>query len=157
MQIDRDETATELPTNLTIQTIPAVTQWRAQTATVELTTEVIEKALEAQTGVEYEGEDSAGDSSEIEPFDPTLILINSQSMTVDLMIRRIEHDEINLQPDFQRMGGIWDDVKQSRLIESLLLRIPLPAFYLDAADDNRWLVIDGLQRLTALRRFILDK
>jgi len=46
---------------------------------------------------------------------------------------------------------------QSRLIESLLIRIPLPAFYFDATDENRWLVVDGLQRLTAIRGFALDK
>jgi hypothetical protein len=66
---------------------------------------------------------------------------------------------MNLRPDFQRMGGIWSDAAQSRLIESMMIRIPLPAFYMNE-DSNRedvWLVIDGLQRLTAMRRFILDK
>ncbi|HEY85122.1 MAG TPA: DUF262 domain-containing protein, partial [Chloroflexi bacterium] len=58
---------------------------------------------------------------------------------------------------FQRMGGIWNDIAQSRLIESILIRIPLPAFYMDASDDDKWLVIDGLQRLTALKRFIIDQ
>jgi len=123
----------------------------------DLTTEVMERALETETGVEYEGDDPSGEVGEIEPFDPTLIRIDTKPMTVDQMMKRIDYDEINLKPDFQRMGGIWDDVKQSRLIESMLLRIPLPAFYIDASDDEEWLVIDGLQRLTALRRFILDK
>jgi hypothetical protein len=42
------------------------------------------------------------------------------------------------------------------LIESILIRIPLPAFYIDATDDDHWLVVDGLQRLTTLRRFVLE-
>lgn len=44
----------------------------------------------------------------------------------------------------------------SRLIESILIRFPLPAFYFDASDDDRWLVVDGLQRLSSIRRFVID-
>lgn len=119
----------------------------------ELTVSVLESALDEKAGVEHEG-DQDGKSREIEPFDPTLIRIEPQNLTAHLILRRIEEDEIELQPDFQRMGGIWDDGKQSRLIESMLLRIPLPAFYIDASNENKWLVIDGLQRLTALNRFM---
>jgi len=46
---------------------------------------------------------------------------------------------------------------QSKLIESILLRIPLPAFYMGAIDEEKWVVIDGRQRLTALKKFILDQ
>lgn len=136
---------------------PSDDEWRQSQQDKELTNDVIERALEFDTGVEYEGEDLIDEVGGIDPFDPTLIRIDTRPMTVDQMMRRISYEEINLKPDFQRMGGIWNDVKQSRLIESMLLRIPLPAFYIDASDDDHWLVIDGLQRLTALRRFILDK
>ncbi|WP_158639679.1 DUF262 domain-containing protein [Arachidicoccus ginsenosidivorans] len=44
----------------------------------------------------------------------------------------------------------------SRLIESILLRIPLPPFYFDASDDNKWLVVEGLQRLWSIRNFIIN-
>ncbi|MCI0574083.1 MAG: DUF262 domain-containing protein, partial [Myxococcaceae bacterium] len=54
-------------------------------------------------------------------------------------------------------GGLWSDAAQSRLIESLLIRIPLPAFYMDATNEERWLVVDGLQRLSVLKRFIIDQ
>ena len=92
-----------------------------------------------------------------QPFDPTKIRIETKTMTVDLLIRRIQAKEIDLSPDFQRMAGLWKAGAQSRLIESLLIRIPVPAFYMDATDDDRWLVVDGLQRLTVLRRFVVDK
>ena len=36
-----------------------------------------------------------------------------------------------------------------------MLRIPVPAFYFDATNDEKWLVVDGLQRLTAIRRFVI--
>ncbi|MCK5245247.1 MAG: DUF262 domain-containing protein, partial [Desulfobacterales bacterium] len=51
----------------------------------------------------------------------------------------------------------WSDAAQSRLIESMLIRIPLPAFYMDASDEDEWLVVDGLQRLTAINRFVIKK
>lgn len=92
-----------------------------------------------------------------EPFDPAKIRIETRTMTVDLLIRRIQAGEINLSPDFQRTAGLWKPRAQSRLIESLLIRIPLPAFYMDATDDEKWLVVDGLQRLTVLKRFVIDQ
>ncbi len=92
-----------------------------------------------------------------DPFDPTQIRVERSTPTIDLLTRRIKHGEINLAPDFQRKGGIWTEEAKSRLIESILIRIPLPAFYVDATDENRWLVVDGLQRLTTLQRFVVEK
>ena len=45
----------------------------------------------------------------------------------------------------------------SRLIESILLKLPLPVFYFDVSDPDKWQVIDGLQRLSTIRRFFVDK
>jgi nucleoside phosphorylase len=91
------------------------------------------------------------------PFDPAHIRIESKSITIDLLLKRIQHRELNLFPDFQRADNIWQPDVQSRLIESLLIRIPLPAFYIDASDDEAWVVIDGSQRLKTLKLFVLDK
>ena len=120
---------------------------------------------DGSTGVEIEdpSRDVATDSSIItEPFDPTLIRVNTKSMTIDLVLRRIKEGALDLSPNlqrsnFQRMGNIWTNGAQSRLIESLLIQIPLPAFYIDATDEEHWIVVDGLQRLTALKRFIIDE
>ena len=120
----------------------------------ELTLDVLEGVLDEKAGIEHESEFD-GEAREIEPFDPTLIRIEPKHFTVKPMLERIREKEIELRPDFQRMGGIWNDGVQSRLIESMLLRIPLPAFYIDASDESKWLVIDGLQRLTALNRFMI--
>jgi len=92
-----------------------------------------------------------------EPFDPTLIRVETKPLSMDLLIARIREKEIDLMPDFQRKAGIWSDAAQSRLIESMLIRIPLPAFYMDASDEDKWLVVDGLQRLTAINRFVIKK
>lgn len=89
-----------------------------------------------------------------QPFDTRAIRIESKSGNMNTLLSRLENDEIDLAPDFQRLGGIWTPKNQSRLMESLMLRIPIPAFYFDGTDDEKWLVVDGLQRLTAIRRFV---
>jgi len=104
-----------------------------------------------------EKETIAGGEKITEPFDPTLIRVEPRPSTVDLLLSRIKLQEIDLSPAFQRHDGIWNDGAQSRLIESLLIRIPLPAFYLDATDEERWVVVDGLQRLSTLKRFVIDR
>ena len=68
----------------------------------------------------------------------------------------MQNNEIILQPEFQR-NEVWKCEAQSRLIESLLIRIPIPAFYMDATNDEKWLVVDGQQRLSTLRQFVIDK
>jgi Protein of unknown function DUF262 len=103
------------------------------------------------------GTDPDEDEGITQPFDPALIRVQTRAMTIDLLLDRIRHDELELAPDFQRKGGIWNNRAKSRLIESILIRIPLPAFYLDATDEDKWIVIDGLQRLTVLNLFIIEK
>jgi hypothetical protein len=110
---------------------------------------------DGSTGIEIE--DVSTGASITEPFDPTLVRVSPRPMTVDLLLRRIAQDALDLSPGFQRKGGIWTKEAQSRLIESLLVRIPVPAIYLDATDEDRWLVVDGLQRLTALKRFVITE
>lgn len=91
------------------------------------------------------------------PFNPNNIKIRLQPTTVALMMERITHNEVKLNTEFQRKEGLWKDDQQSKLIESILIRIPLPVFYFDGSNSDEWLVIDGLQRLTSLKRFILTK
>lgn len=93
----------------------------------------------------------------MKPFDPRLVDIVTQPMNVSNLIDRMKYDEIDLQPDFQRSKDLWNVTKQSRLIESLIIRIPLPTFYFDIVDDNHWIVVDGLQRLSSIQRFAVTK
>ena len=117
-----------------------------------------EEGTAAGEGVEKEQLEDVSDSAAIEdPFDPTRIRISTKQTTVDLVVERMRHEEIILQPDFQRSDNVWPPTTRSRLIESLLLRIPLPVFYMAADPDDNWKVVDGLQRLSALRDFILKK
>ena len=90
-------------------------------------------------------------------YDPDKINIVTREPTVEQLLRRIDEEALNLAPDFQRQADIWKEDVKSRLIESIIIRIPLPAFYMDATDEDRWLVVDGLQRLSALKQFVSDK
>lgn len=110
---------------------------------------------EGATGIEEEA--VAFEVDIVQPFDPNLIRVDTPPSTVSLLLDRIKNDEVDLLPDFQRKAGIWSDSAQSRLIESLLIRIPLPAFYFDASNEDRWVIVDGLQRTTALKRFVIDR
>lgn len=94
-----------------------------------------------------------------EPFNPSEINIDFKSPTISILIDRLlqPEPEIDLYPEFQRSGDLWSVEKQSRLIESILIKFPLPAFYFDGTDDEKWLVADGLQRLSSLRNFIIEK
>ena len=70
-----------------------------------------------------------------------------------MYLRRIKAGAFVMDPDFQR-DFIWGDDKQSKLIESVLMRIPLPVFYLGEDDQGRMIVVDGLQRLSTFNRFV---
>ncbi|GAB4056361.1 DUF262 domain-containing protein [Spirosoma litoris] len=107
---------------------------------------------------DIEPTDESGVESDIkEPFDPKDINITVEPKTMDNLVQRLKHNEIDLDPDFQRKGNLWGPDVQSRLIESLMLRFPLPAFYFDAESEENWLVVDGLQRLWTLKNFVVDK
>lgn len=105
--------------------------------------------------IEVEEEDTSADQI-MRPFDPNRIRVKLWTPTVDLVLKRLAEGEIDLAPDFQRAAGIWKDRAQSQLIESLLIRIPLPAFYVDGSNEDCLVVVDGIQRLTAIKRFVLD-
>ncbi len=93
------------------------------------------------------------------PFNPSLIDIDTKVPSLNTLIKRIEHGSIEMDTSkyFQRSDDLWDKTKQSRLIESILIRFPLPAFFFDATDNNRWLIVDGLQRLSTIRNFCVNK
>ncbi len=83
-------------------------------------------------------------------------LIRNESRTIHDVLRRIEKGSYIMTPEFQR-DFIWDDNKQSKLIESVLLRIPLPVFYVAEDIQGRMIVVDGLQRLTTFQRFVKNE
>lgn len=109
---------------------------------------------------EFENED-VGDNDDsnypTEPFDAKKVDVAITTPNLGALIARLEHNEIDLMPNFQRSGDLWNKQLQSRLIESILIRLPIPAFYFDATVDDKWQVVDGLQRLSAINNFIIKK
>ena len=105
------------------------------------------------SGVEEERVDPESGAVE-HPFDPAKIKVRTVPALVGQLLSRMEHAEIDLAPDFQRRAGIWNAEKKSRLIESLLLRIPIPVFYVAADADEKWAVVDGVQRLSTIRDYV---
>ena len=93
-----------------------------------------------------------GDPSSWGDYPIDTLLIRNEQRTVHDVLRRIDQEQFVMDPDFQR-DFIWDEGKQSKLIESVLMRIPLPVFYLAEDDQGRMVVVDGLQRLTTFQRF----
>lgn len=88
----------------------------------------------------------------VHPYDVSKVRVVSLQMSIFQVLRKIDKKEIKLDPEFQR-AFVWDDIRKSRLIESVLIRIPLPAFYIDATNEEEWEVVDGLQRLNTLYEY----
>ena len=106
--------------------------------------------------IEMEDTSSGQDKIITHPFNPNDVEIVTPPFSIGFLIDKIEHNEINMYTDFQRKENLWDQQEQSRLIESILLGLPLPAFYFDAANEQ-WDIIDGLQRCCTIENFCVKK
>src|ERR1700730_9237920 len=78
-------------------------------------------------------------------------VINSADWTVETIIQQIDKGNIELNPDFQRREA-WHNPRKSQYIESLILNVPVPQVVLERKDRRKFIVIDGKQRLLALRQ-----
>lgn len=115
-----------------------------------------ERSIQEAAGIEVT-EETADGSSEPFPYDPEFIRVDTKPFNISLVYDMIKDGDINLSPDFQRQF-VWTDVgARSRLIESIMLRIPLPVFYLAQDYEGRLQVVDGLQRLTVIEQFLDNK
>ena len=81
--------------------------------------------------------------------------IKDDKFSVFEYIRKVNDGKIVMNPDFQR-NEVWTIEQKSQLIESTMLEIPIPAFYMKKDAQGRLIVVDGLQRTLALRGFLDD-
>jgi hypothetical protein len=114
-----------------------------ETIKQELATDGVYSGIEEETHEPY-------------PFDSEKISINLKKISLSNVINRLERKLIHAA-DMQRRADLWDVVKKSRLIESLMLKIPLPLFYAAENKDDQLFIVDGLQRLSAIRGYVLEK
>jgi hypothetical protein len=112
---------------------------------------MIDDIQKKDSNEKVEGLDTTESSLSDYPSDT--LLIRNEPRTIHDVLRRIEKGSYTMNPDFQR-DFIWTEDKQSKLIESVLMRIPLPVFYLAEDEQGRMIVVDGLQRLTTFQRFV---
>ncbi|ORM33168.1 DUF262 domain-containing protein [Williamsia sp. 1135] len=71
------------------------------------------------------------------------------AMSIRELTSMFENGELVIRPEFQRFFR-WDDEQKSKLIESILLGIPLPSIFVATTDDGTWEIVDGLQRISTL-------
>ncbi len=117
-------------------------------------TEMKEQEIEEFNDVEKEEGNENVDINV--PFNPSKINIKIVPYTIGQLVDRLEYGEIAI-PSYQRIPNLWNDRKKSRFIESLMLNLPIPLFYFDNQDDNIWRVVDGLQRVSTIEHFIVEK
>ena len=116
-------------------------------------TDASELQVAEEAIIEGDGQDKADDFKDY-PLDS--VLVRTETRSVQNVVERIKAGRYVLDPDFQR-DFVWELEKQSKLIESCIIRIPLPVFYVAEAADGRIMVVDGLQRLTTFQRYLGDK
>ena len=87
------------------------------------------------------------------PWDPESIRVATNSFSLRNMIDLIAEGSLDLAPDFQRLQ-VWKEVQRAQLIESILLQIPLPAFYFAEDAEGMLQVVDGVQRLSTIYDFV---
>lgn len=94
------------------------------------------------------------------------INIKTEQQSGHYLIDMLRHEEINMDTPFQRSSDLWSQENMSRFIESMMLKFPIPPFYFDISykkdqsgkditHEPFWQVVDGLQRLSAIRSFVI--
>jgi uncharacterized protein with ParB-like and HNH nuclease domain len=81
------------------------------------------------------------------------IKTDSYSMSIGELLNLYRDEELDIHPEFQRIYR-WTDTQKTRLIESLLLGIPIPPVFVAQRHDGVWDVVDGVQRLSTIFQFI---
>lgn len=94
----------------------------------------------------------------IEAVDKQMVKIrtNSYDVSFNELYDMYQNHELVIQPEYQRLFR-WDEAKQSRFIESLILEMPVPPIYVIETDTRIYELIDGLQRLSSYFHFRGDK
>lgn len=121
-------------------------------ATSKIKMKKVEDRINYQSDVET---DSISEVDSDVHLKPEKISIEIKTVSMDGLLRRLKQGTI-LRPAYQRRE-FWDGVMKSRLIESLMLKIPIPMFYVTSDPKGVWSILDGSQRLSAIRDFILKK
>lgn len=121
---------------------------------------VIDERLLGVYGEWIENISQGVEADSIIPANPTTVTdLRTEDIFVELkpfslkqLVDLIDDGDLEIRPNFQR-NFIWDKTRQSRLIESILMGLPLPACYFSQYKDGCLTVVDGLQRLRTIHKF----
>lgn len=145
-----------------VRTGPTLTLTAAEDPDFTLVLKALEALLSGEETMQnvtsldhFEGEDADTEALEL-PEGERRLATQPLDLTIETLSNRISRGSIILQPEFQR-EYVWTSAKASLLIESLLMRIPLPIVYLSETQDGDWEVVDGQQRLTSIHSFVIGK
>lgn len=109
-------------------------------------------------GIEYDTDElDEPDETNEKPFEAEKIRVDQQMLSVKYMLELMDQNLIELNPGYQRYYVWKENKRKSLLIESLMLRIPIPAFYFYENEDGIYQVIDGQQRLNTIKEFVDGK
>jgi len=116
----------------------------------------LDNALEELEDDESKQGDDLEDESNDTSKQRRKIFTDKSDPPISALYSRYQAGDLILDPIFQRRK-VWDETRSSRLIESLILEVPLPVFYLAEGPDGKEEVIDGQQRLNAFFQFLENK
>ena len=88
--------------------------------------------------------------------DTEKISISNRKVLLQTIIRRLKQGTIIIPP-IQYGVKMWDNEQQSQFIETLMLKIPVQSFYVVEDESAKWKVVDGLQRIIVIDRYILHQ
>ncbi len=105
---------------------------------------------------EYNTKDDPDVDTKGSIYSPDDIYIENKPFSLRQVVDLIDQGDIDLSPNFQR-NFVWDKTRQSKLIESILLGLPLPSIYFSQYNDGTLTVVDGLQRLYTIKKFVSNE
>ena len=108
-----------------------------------------------ETSEDTEDEGKSG----LYPYDPTQadIDIRESPHSIYELMRKYKDGRLIVNPEFQRSNLVWNTAQKSKFIESIILNFPLPPFYVSETREGKYIIVDGLQRTTALYEFMEDE
>jgi len=109
---------------------------------------ILSKSSQLNEDILFENEEKVEDKT----FSASDISITNETIVISKLIKKLKRNKIDLYENEK----LWDKTEMSRFIESILLRLPLPALYFDVSRPESWQIIDGVNRLVSLKHFIID-
>lgn len=84
-----------------------------------------------------------------------MVSFDSYDMSVRQLYEMFQEEAIFVPPEYQRQF-VWNEARESELVESILLGIPVPSLFMATNADSTWEIVDGVQRLSTLIHFISE-